>query len=189
MNSDNKVRFFIFQFGEGIHATTHQVQLQRCIGDENGMTKYVVDSTSPIPAKDINTSDWYFCRENRQIFESEDGMMTVKTVVVLGELELRDNHGPFSKYILPNGPVWQCHDYARFNMADGTEPVPVVLTQDARCNMKLVNAGSWFFEVARPVLASSNRAIMTVKLTKENISECALRRRNGEKGKHTSHAA
>jgi hypothetical protein len=176
--------FFVFQFEEGIHATSHKVQLQRCIAGENCMTKYVVDSTSPV--KDITTTNWYFCRENRQIYSSGDGRVSVVTVVVIGELELRNNHGPFSKYILPNGPVWQCHNYARFNMADGTAPVPVVLTQDARCNMKLVNSGDWFFEVARPVHASSNRAIMTVKLIRENISERALRRRNGEKGNHTS---
>ena len=172
----------VLRFCQGTNPKTKEHQLQCYLGTRDGGTLYVVDKTSPVVPE---IDKWFVCEEGHELYVSPDGRRNIVTVLVHGEVLIDSNHGVFNPHPYKGATQWQCHGNVQIN---SDWKMRVILAAD-KSGEQPRQVGDWFFEVKYPVTVGPDYIIMMVGLTKENISERALRRRNGEKGNHSSRAA
>ncbi|MCX6717953.1 MAG: hypothetical protein NTU76_04775 [Candidatus Taylorbacteria bacterium] len=176
----------VLRFCQGTNPKTKEPQLQCFLGNRDGGTLYVVDKTSPVVPE---IDKWFVCEEGHELYVSPDERRNIVTVLVHGEVLINADHGIFNLNTHKGVTQWQCHGAIDIN-SDWSMRVILVADNKGK-EPKLPNqpGESWFFEVKYPITVGPDYVIMMVELTRQNISERALRRRNGEKGNHSSRAA
>jgi hypothetical protein len=177
----------VLTFFQGLNQKTGKPQLRCYLGNKEKGTLFVVDTTSPILPE---IDKWFVCEESRELSVSPDGKKNTMTVLVHGEVVIDSDHGVFHPRLHKDVTRWECH--GKINITpDWAMRVILVADNKGVKNPLLPNrpGDSWFFKVKHPLTVGGDYIVMLVELTKQNISDRALRRRNGEKGDHTSQAA
>lgn len=186
MNANGELVVLRFTYGK--NHKTGESQFQVYLGDREQGTLYIVDRMSTIKPE-IDQSDleqkrtpWYICEERSVI--SRVGDKCIVTVIIHGVVDVGTN-GYFNLARRANGAQWQCN---RNIVTFGGDEIDVFLVVDRDCK-KPEHPSNWVFELKKPITCGPNFIVMAVNLVEEILTERCQRRREGQKGHHSSRAA